>query len=193
MPDDLRTLTRYEQDFYAWATEQARQLRAAGKALDDPARQPDGLPTALRTLDWQNLAEEIEGLARRDRRELASRIATIVEHLAKLQFSPAQEPRTAWIETIGRSRREIRDLLVDNPSLRRQVAGLLRENAADALHLAARLLLERGEAAAASAVRVGPSYTPEQVLEDWWPERVAIGAPAGRSSRRARRTVIRPD
>ena len=45
---------RYEEDLYAWSYEQASLLRA---------RQSDGL-------DWDNLAEEIESMVGRDRREL---------------------------------------------------------------------------------------------------------------------------
>ena len=63
----------YEQDFFRWTEEQARGLRAAAAMrLNAP-------------LDWENLAEEIESLGRSDRRELASRVQTVIEHLMKLQ------------------------------------------------------------------------------------------------------------
>jgi hypothetical protein len=64
-----------------WAEAQAEGLRRAAEAGSN-------LP-----LDWYNLAEEIESLGRSQRRELRSRLATIIEHLLKLQFSPAMEPR----------------------------------------------------------------------------------------------------
>lgn len=66
----------YEQDFMRWAEAQAEGLRRAAEAGSN-------LP-----LDWYNLAEEIESLGRSQRRELRSRLANIVEHLLKLQFSP---------------------------------------------------------------------------------------------------------
>jgi uncharacterized protein DUF29 len=70
----------YEQDFVRWAETQAETLR---RAAEDGSNLP---------LDWYNLAEEIESLGRSQRRELRSRLATIIEHLLKLQFSSAVEP-----------------------------------------------------------------------------------------------------
>ena len=96
----------YEEDFVRWTEEQAAALR-------DAARLSTNLP-----LDWENLAEEIDSLGRSQSRELGSRIAVIIEHLIKLETSPAADPRPGWIDTIGRERRDIEDLLNDSPSLR---------------------------------------------------------------------------
>ncbi len=74
--------TLYDRDFAAWALDQAARLRQAAGGADD-------------ALDWLNLAEEIEALARRDRRELASHIRVVAEHLMKLEAFPATDPRTA--------------------------------------------------------------------------------------------------
>lgn len=71
-----------EEDFVRWTEAQAATLRkAACLGINLP-------------LDWENLAEEIDSLGRSQRRELRSRIATIIEHLLKLQCSPAAEPWT---------------------------------------------------------------------------------------------------
>ena len=60
-------------------------------------------------LDWENLAEEVESLGRSRRHELRSRIAVILEHLIKLERSPAIDtapggwrrlPRAAEIELV---------------------------------------------------------------------------------------------
>jgi Domain of unknown function DUF29 len=72
-------------------------------------------------IDWQNVAEEIEALGKSQARELASRIAVILEHLIKMQGLPAAEPRFGWRESIQRQRNEIERLLVDSPSLRRTI------------------------------------------------------------------------
>src|ERR1700722_5200578 len=96
MPD-VKTL--YDEDFVAWSQEQAEALRAAARSGSN------------QKLDWNNLAEEIDDLAKRERRELASRISTIVEHLVKLDHSPAREPRSDWRRTIRRTRIEIERIL----------------------------------------------------------------------------------
>ena len=51
---------RYEEDLYAWSLQQAALLRA---------RRAD-------SLDWDHLAEEIEWMVGRDRRELKNRSAS---------------------------------------------------------------------------------------------------------------------
>lgn len=91
----------HERDFYAWALEQAALLRAG----------------RLAELDLENLAEEIEGLARAEARELRSRYATLLIHLLKWEFQPERRS-TSWAGTIARERVEIEDLLDDNPSLK---------------------------------------------------------------------------
>jgi Domain of unknown function DUF29 len=169
----------YEKDFYAWAYEQATALRAARDLMRPGRNKP------LENLDWENLAEEIEGLAQRDRRELESRIALIIEHLTKLRHSPARDPRAGWTETVGRSRRDIQRMLNDSPSLRRQLPALIEGNASDAVRLAARSLIEHGEIDATAASRLVANYTLEQVVDDWWPEPLTRPPAAGRRSQRA--------
>jgi hypothetical protein len=90
MPDDRVPASLYQQDLDAWALSQAAALRAVGAAASRGEDRPAGL---LRSLDWDNLAEEIEGLAHKDRRELESRLALIGERLAKLEYSPSVGPR----------------------------------------------------------------------------------------------------
>src|SRR5688572_3622093 len=88
------TAELYDEDFLLWTQEQAKLLReAAARRVNFP-------------LDWENLAEEIESLGRSDRRELRSRITTIIEHLLKLEHSPVHEPREGWLDTVDRSRHE---------------------------------------------------------------------------------------
>ena len=63
---DVKTL--YKEDFVAWSKEQAEALRAAAR---------DG---SHQKLDWENLAEETEGLGISQRRELKSQIGTLLVH-----------------------------------------------------------------------------------------------------------------
>jgi hypothetical protein len=101
---ELRSL--YDQDFVAWSKQQAEALRAAARIGSN------------QSLDWENLAEEIEDLGKSARRELQSQIRRIVRHLLKLQHSPAKEPRRGWEESIVDARAAIEDLLEVSPSLR---------------------------------------------------------------------------
>jgi hypothetical protein len=58
-------------------------------------------------IDWENVAQEIESLDKSQRRELASRIRIIPEHLIKLQASAATGPRAAWRATTSAPRAKI--------------------------------------------------------------------------------------
>jgi hypothetical protein len=107
---------RYEDDLFAWTQEQAALLRAH----------------AASGIDWENLAEEIESMGARDRRKLESRPTVILLHLLKWQAQPALRG-ASWRKTLRTQRREIRKLLKQSPSLRREVPGMLREAYADAV------------------------------------------------------------
>lgn len=92
----------YDRDMYRWTRQQAKLLRA-GKSSE---------------LDLANLAEEIESLGERDRREVDSRIKLILAHLLKWQFQPEERSRS-WMATITTPRDEIELILEQSPSLRR--------------------------------------------------------------------------
>lgn len=91
----------YDEDFYAWANEQAGLLRA-GK---------------LSEADIEHIAEEIESMGKGEKRELVSRLNVLLLHLLKWQFQPG--PRSAsWQATIRVRRRDLAAHLADNPSLK---------------------------------------------------------------------------
>jgi hypothetical protein len=116
MATEVKTRTRYEDDLYAWTQEQAALLRA---------RRTTGL-------DWDHLAEEILSMAGRDRRELESRLGVILIHLLKWQMQPGLRG-ASWRKSLRIQRREIRKLLRQSPSLRREVPDLLGEAYPDAI------------------------------------------------------------
>ncbi|HEX7360944.1 MAG TPA: DUF29 domain-containing protein [Bryobacteraceae bacterium] len=91
----------YESDLVLWAEEQATLLREH----------------KLGQLDAEHIAEEIEGLARRDRREIESRMKVLLAHLLKWRYQPALQSRS-WRATIATQQDEIALLLRDSPSLR---------------------------------------------------------------------------
>jgi hypothetical protein len=100
----------YERDFYAWSFAQARALRT---------RRPE-------TLDWENLADEIESLGRSDRRQVRSRLKVILIHLLKWQYQ-FERRSISWKVTTNTQRDDLEMVLADSPSLRRQVPALLAE------------------------------------------------------------------
>jgi hypothetical protein len=116
MAASVKPRVGYEEDLYAWSQEQAALLRARRTA----------------GLDWENLAEEILAMGGRDRRKLESRLCMILLHLLKWQTQPALRG-ASWRKTLRTQRREIRKLLKQSPSLRRQVPELMREAYSDAL------------------------------------------------------------
>jgi hypothetical protein len=146
----------YETDTVAWAEQQADLLRRVA-AGERPNAEPD----------WPNIAEEIDSMARTQARELASRIAVIMEHLIKLDVAPTAGPRRGWRETIRTQRREIAILLDDSPSLRPRVAAAIAANISHARADAAASLSDNGETPRRDIQSI--SYSEAQVLGDWLP------------------------
>jgi hypothetical protein len=147
----------YDQDFLLWTEREAALLRTEADRSNGP-------------VDWLHVAEEVESLGRSQVTEARCRLARIVEHLLKLEFSPAPEPRRGWTETILSQRRDLARLLRDSPSLRARLPDLLAEEQPEAVQAAAEALEARGETAAAQAVRErGGAYTLRQVMEGWFP------------------------
>lgn len=150
--------TLYDEDLALWAGEQGRLLRAAG-------RQRRNEP-----IDWDHVAEEIETLGNSQASEVRTRLVRIIEHLLKLQFSPAREPRLGWQTTISQQREELEAVLADSPSLRARLLELGEWAASRAARSAARELALYGEdAAAAAALMHGGRYSLAEMLEVWPP------------------------
>jgi len=97
----------YETDFYGWTQDQAvrlRRLAAERNNID---------------IDFEHLAEEIESVGGSDRKEVKSRLTTILEHMLKIAYSPAYEPLNGWRGTIRTQRRDLLATLDQSPSLKR--------------------------------------------------------------------------
>ena len=146
----------YDQDLVLWSEEQGRALRAAaGAGWNAP-------------IDWENVAEEIESLGRSERHALASHIAIVIEHLLKLQASPATEPARGWRDTTRRARQKVEDVLEESPSLRREVAGLIVKQTSRARALVRANFQDYGEQPRIDIASM--TYTEAQVLGDWLPD-----------------------
>jgi hypothetical protein len=146
----------YQTDLALWAAQQA-------KALRDVAQAGGNAP-----VDWEHVAEEIESLGSEQRQALENLIGTIVEHLMKLQASPATDPRRGWKETIYRSRFAAAKRLRKNPSLQPCLGEMVESETADARELVRKSLTLYDEAPTCDLN--GLSYSVDQVLEDWWPQ-----------------------
>lgn len=90
----------YDQDFYAWLMRNASLLKT-GK---------------LSEIDAENIAEELESMGKRDKRQLISRLIVLLVHLLKWEFQPDHRSGS-WKGSVSEQRRRIFLLLEDSPSL----------------------------------------------------------------------------
>jgi hypothetical protein len=141
----------YEQDIYAWSKAQTDLLRAGRFA----------------ELDLEHLIEEIEDVGGSLYREVRARVRTVIEHLLKLEHSPAAEPRTGWERTIRTARADLAEDLT--PSLQPRVERNLARFYDTARTEAAVALREHGEHAAADALPATCPYSFDQITGDWLP------------------------
>jgi hypothetical protein len=141
----------YEQDFYAWAKAQADLLRA-GRYAD---------------LDLEHLIDEVDDLGESLRRSVRSRIRTLIEHLLKLEHSPARDPRSGWYDTVLTQRSDLLDELT--ASIRREVEPTLPDLYERARQNAATSLRKHGEHDPAAALPATCPYTFDEITGDWLP------------------------
>ncbi len=135
----------YEADFHAWSVEQASRLRLL--------RVPG--------LDVANIAEEIESLARRDKRELLGRSAVLLAHLLKWRYQPDRRG-TSWRLTILEQRQAIDIVLNDSPTS-------LRPTLSDVMTQAYTLAVRNAALETELALSAFPAvceWTPSQILSD---------------------------
>jgi hypothetical protein len=133
----------YETDYVKWIETTVEQLKQ--KNYD--------------AIDWENLIDEIEDMARSDRRSLKSNLVVILTHLLKWQFQPERRS-SSWQASIVEHRRRVRDLLKDSPSLKPYFEEVFAECYEDAIELAS---IETG-LPTSTFPRSSP-YSSAQVLE----------------------------
>ena len=151
-------MSDYGTDVLAWSVKQAGLLRrrAAGELVNDSA------------LDWPNIAEEIESVGQSERYRIRSHIGTVIEHLIKLQASPAIDPRNGWKTTARNARRSIERSLKTSPSLRREVTEMIADETSAAKQDVAAALEDYDEQPVMAIE--GLAFTDEQVLGPWFPD-----------------------
>lgn len=134
----------YETDFYAWTQEQAALLRSGQWSK----------------LDRANLIEEIESLGKQQRQELRNRLSVLIGHLLKWHYQSLHRSRS-WLSTIQIQRREVLQLLEENPSLKPYLTEGLMRAYKNAIALAV------GETnLPPQTFPIDSPYTLEQILDD---------------------------
>lgn len=101
----------YEDDFYAWTQSTAALLRTG----------------RFSEVDVAHLAEEVEDMGKRDRRDLDRRLQVLLVHLLKWQLQPDRRS-PSWKGTVVTQRAGIEGVLRDSTSLRPRVASELARN-----------------------------------------------------------------
>jgi hypothetical protein len=153
MATKVETVTKdlYEEDFYVWVQRQAELLRSS--RFDE--------------LDLEHLVDEVEDLAILAKSSVLNNARVVMEHLLKLQHSPAQPPRRLWEASVFEHRSRLEIELT--PGVRRlldehvdRIYQMARRNTAAALR-------RYGENEAADRLPAECPYSLDQVLGDWLP------------------------
>lgn len=107
----------YDLDFALWVEATVKQLKSKD----------------FSQIDWENLIDEVEALAKRDKRELESRLTTLFEHALKRGYVPLPNCYRVWEVTIRRTQSQLKAILADSPSLRSFLAEIYLTSYQDAL------------------------------------------------------------
>ena len=89
-------ITLYDRDLNLWLEEAIAKLKAGD----------------FQNLDVENLIDELEGLAGRDRRELKRRLTTLIEHILKRCHVNLSKFYGDWEITIIRQQNELTTLFI---------------------------------------------------------------------------------
>jgi hypothetical protein len=148
-----QTLPLYSRDYYAWACEQAHALRERH----------------FEALDFEHLWQEVEDLAKSERRELRSRLMRVLAHLLKCQFQSGRRS-LSWEGTLASQRTEIAALFHDSPSLERELPEIVEQAYSLALRVAGKEMRLKREQWQSLFPAQCP-WSAEQILdEDFYPE-----------------------
>jgi ferredoxin-NADP reductase len=109
----------YETDETAWLDAMAELIR-------------EGRPDDV---DFPHLAEYLEDMARRDRKEVKSRLRILLAHLLKWTHQP-EKRSNSWRGTITTQRHELEDDLLTSGTLRNHAEAILPETYAQAVEQA---------------------------------------------------------
>ncbi len=138
-----------QEDFHGWLLDQAAALRARD----------------YESLDWDHLAEELEQMGARERRELRSELKILLLHLLKLKFQPSQLHRHhSWRNSIVETREQMVDIIKDSPGI---FQGKRDEVLAD-VYVRARDKAARESRLPQGTLPEACPWTYEQVIDPWF-------------------------
>jgi hypothetical protein len=143
----------YDEDYYAWTQEQARLLREA-------ARERINTP-----IDWENIAEELDIMGGQIKDAIQSHLATVIEHLLKLEHSPDTYPRRKWRASVKKARHHLEQKVAAHPSLKHWPYEILGDAWFDGYTDAI-----QDDSIDVDAVPEECPYTLDQIRDpNWWP------------------------
>jgi len=99
----MKAANLYDRDFAEWTARNATLLRQ--RRFDEA--------------DVEHVAEEIEDMGKRDRREVSNRLKVLIAHLLKWAAQPDRRDGSTWCATIDEQRSELDEIFEQSPSLRR--------------------------------------------------------------------------
>jgi len=145
--EDMAAL--YDQDFFEWTQRTGDLLRHG----------------CVQQADLEHVAEEIEDLGKRDRREIDNRLVVLLVHLLKWSLQPGrrytESGSSTWLASIREQRRQLTKLFQQSPSLKRY--------GAEAMVEAYRAAVKQASAETGIPIAQFPAEYPfhfDQVLED---------------------------
>jgi hypothetical protein len=145
--DTAADLIRYQDDYHAWALQQAALVKA-GRFAD---------------LDGKNLADELKGLAVSQEQEIESRLTVLLQHLLKWEFQPDGRTKS-WRASILEQRYRINRVIRKSPSLRRHPDTVIDEE-----YRIARLRADETGLALSRFPSACPYSTADVLEEHFWP------------------------
>jgi len=117
-------------------------------------------------LDLPRLAEEVEDLGSGQRHAVESQLERTIQHLLKLEHSPAQAPRAGWLNSVDEARGEIGRRLTRR--MRREVEPELGKLYARARRVARRDLLAYDEREVADTLPAENPYPLDRLIDEGW-------------------------
>ncbi len=139
----------YDIDYNLWVLDTVKKLKV--RDLD--------------SLDWDNLIEEVEDLSRRDKKKLKSLLKRLFEHLLKLAYWEDERERCRghWEGEIANFRQQIRDELLDSPSLKPYIQEIFNQCYQDS-----RLIASKRSQLPLNKFPEKPIADLEQILDQNW-------------------------